>query len=306
MLTQISHNRIGEITLSPLDADQCVRTTLCLRSAQTAAVFLGNITVLEYGSDDGPFVDYSYRLGPAVSLQHTHDNEGLFMMIMLEGRLVIEQGLDEDSTLAEGIVCLFRSRQYTISLPEESAARYLLFEMSALADRLNLQGFEPGRYPLTDIMQAQVYEVLHPPVKLADPQEWLSGQLIGMLYQMKECMGLELRLRNKLYHQDYALAADLFIRRNLVRDLTTKEISRHVCLNECDLKKAFGQYFGCGLAKRQNRLRIQKAMQLMQQTTKQIQEIAAECGYKSTKTLYNNFRPETKQTPIEWRKKYSI
>jgi len=306
VLTQISHNRIGQIKLTPLDVEQCARTALCLRSTHTADLFLGNIHVQEYGSMDGSLFEYAYRFGPAVTLKQTHVVESLFMLLMVEGSLVLQQGLGEDCTIAEGIVCVFRSREYQISLAEQCTVRYLLFDIGPLAELLNLQGFEPGRYRLTNILQAQLFEVQHPPAKLAEPEQWLSGQMIGMLYQLKESISLGLRLPSKIFHQDFALAADVFIQRNLLQDHTTKEIARYVGLNDCDLKKAFEKYYGTGMAKRQNFLRIERAKQLLQQTDKAIQDIAIACGYNCTRTLNNNFLRETKFTPLEWRKKYSI
>jgi len=289
-----------------LEVDQCATTSLRLRSAHAAEVFLGNIKVQEYASTDGPLFQYSYALGPPVQLRKEMETDGLLMMLVLEGSLVLQQALNEDCTVAEGIACLFRSREYNISLQEQCVVRYLLFNIEPLAERLNLQGFEEGRYQLTNIMQAQLFEVLHPPKLLASPEEWLSGQLIGMLYQLKESIERGLRLNTKIYHQDFALAADVFIQRNLLRDFTTKEISRQVGLNECDLKKAYSLYYGTGMARRQNMLRVERAKFILQQTDKAISEIASDCGYKCMRSLNNNFKRETNLRPVEWRKKYSI
>ncbi|ULQ52142.1 helix-turn-helix domain-containing protein [Flavihumibacter fluvii] len=306
MLTQLSHNQAGRINLRPMDVDNCPTTSLSLRSVHMAEVFLGKVTVHEYICADGPVYDYAYAFTPAVQLRKEDANAGMKLLLVIEGKLALQQGLSEDCVMPEGIGCLFSSSNYTISLPEKCRVRYLLFNIDPLVERLGLKGFEEGRYQVTDDMQVTLNEVLHPPKTLALPENWLSAQMISMLYELRELIELGQKLKTKIYHLDYVLAADSFIQRHLLNDHTAKQISKQVGLNECALKEAFSDYFGVGFAKRRNKLRVEKAKKLLQQTNKQISEIALECGYNNTKSLFNNFSKETTFSPAEWRKIYSI
>jgi len=152
-------------------------------------------------------------------------------------------------------------------------------------------------------MLAQLAEMLNPPKQLVYPGQWLSMQLLNFLYQLGEAIVLEKQDSNtNIKHLDFALAADAFIHRNLARKFTTKGISKHVGLNECDLKIAFSNHFGMGMHKWQTKLRIDLAKQLLQQSDKSIGDIAIECGYGAPNTLRYNFLIETDQTPVDWRK----
>nr|WP_262901477.1 AraC family transcriptional regulator [Flavihumibacter profundi] len=305
-MTQLSHNRLGRINLRPLDVDTNATDSLRPRSVLSADVFMGRVTVHEYGSTDGSLYQYSYALEPEVELRKEHESEGLKMMLMLDGHLVLKEGLSEDIVVTRGVICLFRSRDYTIALKAQLKVRYLLFNIDPLANRLQLKGFEEGRYEFTEMIQAQVSELLHPPKILGSPDEWLTGQLISIAYLLKESILRGRRLNPKVYHLDYALAADKFIQRNLSKDLTTKEISRQVGLNENALKIAFADYFGMGMAKRQNLLRMELTKNLLVQSGKLVSEIAKEVGYKNKGTFNKNFGHVTGLTPAEWRQKYSL
>ncbi|ULQ51955.1 helix-turn-helix domain-containing protein [Flavihumibacter fluvii] len=306
MLTQLSHNSLGRINLRPLDVDTSATGSLSPRSVLSADVFMGRVTVQEYGSTDGSLYQYTYALEPAVELRKEHESEGLKMMLMLDGHLVLKEGLRDDSVVTQGVICLFRSRCYTIALKAQLNVRYLLFDIEPLAKRLQMKGFEEGRYEFTEMIQAQVFELLQPPRILGSPDKWLSEQLEGILEQLKESMRRGKRLSPKVYHLDFALAADKFIQQNLLQDHTTQEIARQVGLNDHALKIAFSEYFGMGMARRQNWLRVEMAKNLLRQPGKLISEIAEEVGYKHRGTFTTNFGHVTGLKPVEWRQKYSI
>lgn len=303
MITQISHNRIGRIFLVPLDKNDYPATSLNLHAAHEAKAFLGTIRLYEYLSSDGALFLFAYALQPAVVLRKQDDAHTMKLLMMVEGNLTLQSGTNEKIFLAEGKLLLFRSADYSIDIPESTQVRYLLFDIDPLVVRFALTNLAEGRYNLTATMQAHLAEILNPPKLMAYPEQWLSMQLLNLLHQLGEEIVLETQRSNSNnYHLDFALAADAFIHRNFARNFTTKEISKHVGLNECDLKTAFSNRFGMGMGKWQNKLRIDLAKQLLKQSDMSILDIAIECGYGAPNTLRYNFLIETDQTPANWRK----
>jgi AraC-like DNA-binding protein len=303
VLTKLSHNRIGRIDLLPLDKADYPKTSLNLHAAHEARAFLGKIRSLQYRSSDGPLFLFAYALQPAVVLRKQDDCNGLKLLVMVEGRLTLQSGLPENLLLMEGKLCLFRSIDYLIDLPEATNVQYLLFDTEDLAERAGLENLAEGCYNLTTGMKTHLSEILQPPKLLAYPEKWLSMQLLNLLHKLSEEIELATqRIKGNTSNLSFALAADAFIQRNLDRNFTTKEIAKHVGLNECDLKNAFRDQFGMGMARWQNQLRIERAKQLLQQSDKSILDIAMECGYGAPNTLRYNFLIETDQTPANWRK----
>lgn len=297
------HNRIGRIFLMPLDKTDYPTTSLNLLAVHEARAFLGTIRSHEYGSSDGSLFKYTYALQPAVTLNMQDDAHALKLLLMVEGRLTIQTGTNEKVFLTEGHVYLFRPPDYSIDLPTATSVSYLLFDIDPLVRRFDLVNLAEGRYSLNTTMGALLAELLNPPKQLAYPEKWLSMQLLNLLYQLGEEIVLQSkRSGNNKSKIDFALAADAFIQRNLARNFTTKEISKHVGLNECDLKIAYSDHFGVAMGKRQTQLRLELAKNLLKNSDMPILDVAITCGYGNPGTLRYNFGKDTDTTPVNWRK----
>jgi AraC-like DNA-binding protein len=306
VLIQLSHNRIGRINLRPLDKTDYPETSLHLRAAHEAKAFLGTIRSHEYISSDGPVFLYSYALQPEVTLRKQDSSEGLKLLLMVEGRLTIQAGITEKLSLAKGRLCLFRSTDYRIELPERTNVTYLLIQIDALVQREGLEYFSEGRYDLTARMNAQLAEILQPPKLLANPERWLSLQLFNLLSQLEEEIKLASEHTNKNNSiLDYVLTADAIIKSNLSKNFTTPELALQVGCDECALRKGFLDQFQVTPAKRRTKLRMEQAKEIMLHSNKRISEVAAELGIVPN-SLRTNFEKLTETTPLKWRNKFKI
>jgi AraC-like DNA-binding protein len=305
-LIQISHTRLGRINLRPLVHGDYPETPLRLKTIRQAEVFLGKVGVSEYGSARGPVLICSYKLKPAVDLDHKVELEGMKMLVVIEGRLVLQDCLTEHCVLQEGTLCLFSGDEYRVSLQEQSKVRYLLFAVEPYVRQMNWESFKEGRNHLTAYMQSLIAEIIQPPELPGAPEEFLSDQLLFLLSKVRQASLLNGQEKpGKPYERDldFVLAADAFIRRHLLQDLTASQIAKAVGVNQTKLQIAFKEHFGTGLGRRQNELRIELAKRQMLETDKSIAEVAMACGYKSPEVFRTNFKYETGMNPAEWRKK---
>lgn len=78
---------------------------------------------------------------------------------------------------------------------------------------------------------------------------------------------------------------------------TIRELSRMVALNEFKLKQGFRKYFNSGIFSWVISLKMHRAKQLLEETTKPIKEIAALTGYPRTTNFITAFRKHHGVTP---------
>jgi transcriptional regulator GlxA family with amidase domain len=86
--------------------------------------------------------------------------------------------------------------------------------------------------------------------------------------------------------------AVLLMEANIEEPLTTDEIARHVCVSRRQLERIFKQYLGRVPSQYYLELRLNKARQLLIQTSKSIIQIGLSCGFSSGphfSSAYRNF-----------------
>jgi AraC-like DNA-binding protein len=88
------------------------------------------------------------------------------------------------------------------------------------------------------------------------------------------------------------------------------EIAHEVGLNEVKLKKGFKQVFGVGLYGFLMTVRMEKAKNLLENTSKPVNEISILVGYKSTSSFIKLYKKRYGCSPYAWRrlqkKKYEV
>lgn len=67
------------------------------------------------------------------------------------------------------------------------------------------------------------------------------------------------------------------------------------------LERVFRREYGVSVCRYANRLRVQKAGQLLRETNKSVEQIGIEVGCTSVSRFYRMFRRETGMSPSEWR-----
>jgi AraC-like DNA-binding protein len=97
--------------------------------------------------------------------------------------------------------------------------------------------------------------------------------------------------------------AKTWLENNVDRPLTLAEIARLIGTNEFKLKKGFKQLFGTTVFDYLLKLRMERAKQLLQETTKPIHEIAFLTGYASHAGFTNAFNKHFGYSPMYVRKR---
>lgn len=85
-------------------------------------------------------------------------------------------------------------------------------------------------------------------------------------------------------------------------NISLKNIADSVFVSERYITGIFAQRIGCSFRKYINNLRIQKAVELMENTSMRITDVMYECGFKNQSTFNKVFLEEKGMTPREYRK----
>ena len=93
--------------------------------------------------------------------------------------------------------------------------------------------------------------------------------------------------------------AVLLMEANIEEPLTTDEIARHVCVSRRQLERIFKQYLGRVPSQYYLELRLNKARQLLLQTSKSIIQIGLSCGFSSGPHFSSAYRNFFGATPRE-------
>lgn len=95
-----------------------------------------------------------------------------------------------------------------------------------------------------------------------------------------------------------------FLIQNIRERFTIEELSKKYLLNTTTLKQIFKGIYGKPIGTYLKEYRLQFAMKLLTETTKNISEIAAEVGYESPGKFTEAFRSYTGLLPTNYRKQY--
>ena len=86
---------------------------------------------------------------------------------------------------------------------------------------------------------------------------------------------------------------------NIEEPLTTDEIAQHVCVSRRQLERIFKQYLNRVPSQYYLELRLNKARQLLMQTSKSIIQIGLSCGFSSGPHFSSAYRNFFGATPRE-------
>ncbi|PRB80486.1 GlxA family transcriptional regulator [Pseudomonas sp. MYb185] len=112
-------------------------------------------------------------------------------------------------------------------------------------------------------------------------------------------------LRNRLGSTHPKLTqAVILMESNIEEPLTTDEIARHVCVSRRQLERIFKQYLNSVPSQYYLELRLNRARQMLQQTSKSIIQIGLSCGFSSGPHFSSAYRNCFGVTPREDRNQY--
>lgn len=88
-----------------------------------------------------------------------------------------------------------------------------------------------------------------------------------------------------------------FIESSYTQPVTVREIARHVHLSESRFSHLFSEFMNTSPLQFRNRLRVQKAVELLQTGTDKISSIALQCGFNDLSQFNRFFRKTTGRSP---------
>lgn len=305
-MIKISNTQHGPIALHPFRSDKdAASTPLELREIAAARDFTCKITRTTLGHAKGAMLHYEIILQPLFELYFEENTDKAKLLILVEGKMALQLSNAETPwELVSGQCAVFNNASYYIFHSCAEEVKFLLMEIDSLGECLSWTSFQEGVYTSNTQMKNYITAILHPPSVLPFPGEWLTIQLLNVLMCLRQMIHLlQADQPGRISHFEYLMAADDFIRSNLHRTISIKEICMAVGLYETGLKEAFSKYFDKGMIGRHQELRIEKVKQMLQFTNKTINEIAVECGYGSEGTLREHFFNATGEKPNRWRQK---
>ena len=97
-----------------------------------------------------------------------------------------------------------------------------------------------------------------------------------------------------------------YIYENYNKDLNMAMVSNHISMNYSFFSQAFKEYTGMNFVNYIKEVRISKAKELLQDTTKKVAEVGHAIGYENEKQFMKVFKSVTGISPTEYRKNSSL
>lgn len=167
---------------------------------------------------------------------------------------------------------------------EEHQQRNCLLLLNAAARNLN--------YPISNLEFARMKEHMAGMVRLDDLVR-LTGEYLEQIFN---------KSRNGLLHSSVA-AGIQFMRQNYGRDICLHEIAEHAALNESYFSNLFKKETGQSITEYLNKIRIEKAKELIARTNLKNYEIAERVGIMNASYFSTIFKKETGLTVQEYRQR---
>lgn len=149
------------------------------------------------------------------------------------------------------------------------------------------------------IVNAMCDEILN---KESNYAEIVSSYLNILFYMM--IRNIENSYNDKVMHdiRDVIPGIIDFIEGNCGNQITLNEIAKKYFYSPSYFSRAFKKHFGMTFSAYLQNVRIQKVIQLMQNTNLSIEDISDEIGYRDKRELYRAFKNVTGTTPSNYRK----
>lgn len=105
---------------------------------------------------------------------------------------------------------------------------------------------------------------------------------------------------------DRVLAAEAWLREHLAERPSIAQAARATGISPSHLRRLFRTARKSSPKRAQQKLKFERAMQLMAQTTVKLAQVATECGYKSASNFCRAFKAFNGNSPAVWRREIYI
>ena len=92
--------------------------------------------------------------------------------------------------------------------------------------------------------------------------------------------------------------------KNFNKDISKNDIAAILYMSESSVNRFFTEHIGCKFVDYLNKVRIEKAKQMIKSDTIPISEIHNYLGYKSKAHFFKIFKQYVKDTPLKYRQKH--
>lgn len=137
-------------------------------------------------------------------------------------------------------------------------------------------------------------------------QQIASGYVYDLVLWFKQAILLaELNRFRKNSQQILAMAID-YIKENVCREVTLREISKQIGISQQHMCRIFREHLNVHFTEYVTRVRLNIAMEMILNTDLPMAEIAERCGFKSASYFSTVFGKYEHMTPNNYRKQYKV
>ncbi|MCL1836863.1 MAG: helix-turn-helix domain-containing protein [Treponema sp.] len=126
-------------------------------------------------------------------------------------------------------------------------------------------------------------------------------ELSGTLHHMADTIAASIALFQGIPHASAMRRADRFIRKNLSRKISLREIAGEAGLSAPYFSTIFKEEMGENLSRYINRLRVEKACRLLLETDRSLSDIACDCCFDDQSWFSKMFKSFTGLSPGRYR-----
>ena len=136
--------------------------------------------------------------------------------------------------------------------------------------------------------------------------EVASGYVYDLILWFKQSILLmEMNRYRKNSQQILGMALD-YIKENVTRDVTLRELSDHIGISQQHMCRIFREHLNVHYTEYVTRIRLNMAMDMILNTDIPMADIAAKCGFRSASYFSTVFGRYERMTPNNYRKKYKV
>lgn len=257
-------------------------------------------------------VIYRHSFAPNVLAFSLHWHEQVELLQILEGSLTVTCA-SASYTLYPGQMCVFSPEMLHTGTagPDGAVYNVILFDLKMLVNQTQaaqeyivplckghcifepLVQHEPVRRAVDEIVQAHREETQLHPLQVMN----MLYELVGLLYRYSGVRGLAAQPKQKqlLWAVDY-------INEHYDTHITLESLSRQIGYSKAHFCRKFKQETGMTVNQYIERLRLDKAKNMLSETDMPIKDIALECGYSDIAYFTNRCKRLFHQPPAQLRK----
>lgn len=132
-------------------------------------------------------------------------------------------------------------------------------------------------------------------------QEIVKGMLQLFWYKLQRLLSDKFTKEAKTEDVAPMQQALQYLENNYAGQITLEEVAAHVNMSTCYFSRMFKEYTGLGFVNYRNYLRLEKAAEMLQQTTTRVSTIAFNSGFQDIRTFNRVFQQYTGHPPSAYR-----